>query len=372
MTYQSFIKPARLLAKLMERFEIPPNLAFNAVDAVKIKSRCVNVLKQWLNMFPDDFSDAMIEVLNRFVAKMGAGALAESLRQPLARRSKKNELEAGSAGVSSVAVMGSGYASPTTVMPEPRVDLKTIFLPDFSLNMLESEELARQLTLMFHQVFVCIRPSEMLDAAWTRPNKHVVAPNVCKFISLFNHMSYLVAHSIVNPATTRARAAQYRFWVKTAQHLLRLNNFTGLMAVLAAFNVSAVFRLKNTVKEVSPVVRQSLTDMERIMSSTSSFKAYRDLIATCVPPAVPYVGLLLQDLTFIETNPNKVEGGVSWSKRTKIYESIENVMRFQGTSYALMSVPQIQHYLQSQPFFSEAELFALSQVREPRVAQAVN
>ena len=106
-----------------------------------------------------------------------------------------------------------------------------------------------------------------------------------------------------------------------------------------------------------------------LFCSTSSFKAYRDFIGGCVPPAVPYVGLLLQDLTFIETNPNKVEGGVSWSKRTKIYESIDNVMRFQTTSYALMSVPQIQHYLQSQPLFSEVELFQLSLAREPRVKE---
>jgi hypothetical protein len=266
MTYQSFIKPPRLLAKLMERFEIPPNVPFSAADAVKVKSRCVNVLKQWLNMFPDDFSDAMIEVLGKFVAKMGAGALAESLRQPLARRLKKGELDGGVGALALVPAASGAAANIVATAPEPRVDLKTIFLPEMSLSMLDNEELARQLTLMFHQVFVQIRPSEMLDAAWTKPNKHLVAPNVCRFISLFNHMSYLVAHSIVSPGSARGRAAMYRFWIKTAQNLLKLNNFTGLMAVLAAFNVSAVHRLKNTVKEVSPVAKQSLSDMEKIMS----------------------------------------------------------------------------------------------------------
>jgi hypothetical protein len=45
MTYQSFIRPARLLAKLVERFEIPPSVVVNPADVIKIKSRCVNVLK---------------------------------------------------------------------------------------------------------------------------------------------------------------------------------------------------------------------------------------------------------------------------------------------------------------------------------------
>lgn len=150
----------------------------------------------------------------------------------------------------------------------------------------------------------------------------------------------------------------------------KLQNFTGLMAVLAAFNVSAVHRLKQTVKEVPPVAKQTLVDLERVMSSSSSFKAYRDLIGSVAPPAVPYVGLLLQDLTFIECNPNRVEGGlVSWSKRTKIYESVESVMRFQNTKYNLMRVPQIQQHILSQPMYSEDELYALSQAREARTEQ---
>ena len=45
MTYQSFIRPARLLAKLIERFEIPPTVVVSPADVIKIKSRCVNVLK---------------------------------------------------------------------------------------------------------------------------------------------------------------------------------------------------------------------------------------------------------------------------------------------------------------------------------------
>jgi hypothetical protein len=96
MTYQSFIRPARLLAKLIERFEIPSSVVMSPGDVVKIKSRCVNVnkiskkkclfvnltfvaeikvLKQWLTLFGDDFDDGMIAGLNRFVAKMGAGGL---------------------------------------------------------------------------------------------------------------------------------------------------------------------------------------------------------------------------------------------------------------------------------------------------------
>jgi hypothetical protein len=171
--------------------------------------------------------------------------------------------------------------------PEPIVNLKTIFLPEFSFKMMDVEELARQLTLMFHRIFVEIQPSEMLDASWTKPNKNIRAANVCKFILAFNHTSYLVAHSILHPKTPNKRAGMYRFWVRVAQHLVKLNNFTVVMAVLGAFNISSVHRLKQTIKEVPNPVRQSLQEIEKLMSTQQSFKAYRDYISGCLPPAVP-------------------------------------------------------------------------------------
>lgn len=86
----------------------------------------------------------MIVVLNRFVAKMGAGALADSLRQPvarlLARRDEEKDGASGGVGATGAAAMANRAANP----PEPIVDLKTVFLPEFSLAMMNSEELARQ------------------------------------------------------------------------------------------------------------------------------------------------------------------------------------------------------------------------------------
>ncbi len=67
--------------------------------------------------------------------------------------------------------------------PEPIINLHTIFLPDFNLSMLDEEEIARQLTLRFASIFSQLRPSEMLDQSWTRPNRLVRSPNVCRLIS---------------------------------------------------------------------------------------------------------------------------------------------------------------------------------------------
>ena len=55
------------------------------------------------------------------------------------------------------------------------------------------------------------------------------------------------------------------------------------------------------------------------MSHAHSFRNYRNHLHTLNPPCVPYVGVYLTDLTFLEDgNPDLIEGLISWSKRAKI------------------------------------------------------
>lgn len=48
------------------------------------------------------------------------------------------------------------------------------------------------------------------------------------------------------------------------QHLLQLRNYTGLMAVLAAFNCSAVHRLRKSVKELRPALRTAQAELAKV------------------------------------------------------------------------------------------------------------
>ncbi len=169
------------------------------------------------------------------------------------------------------------------------------------------------------------------------------------------------------------------------------------MAVLAAFNCSAVYRMRRTAKELRPAVRQAQAELEKAMNSGGSFKSYRDHVATLAPPAIPYVGLLLTDLTFIDTNANTVDGLVNWTKRAKVsrsfcclcfapccarhangvgacsptqmYELIDAVLRFQQPGFNLQEVPQVQGFLSAQPLYSEDDLYRLSIAREPRIEE---
>lgn len=90
------------------------------------------------------------------------------------------------------------------------------------------------------------------------------------------------------------------------------------MALLAGLTSSPVFRLKYTWNDLPPKVRRLEETIENEMSSANSFKIYRELLKTRHPPLIPFLGIILSDLTFTEDgNPNNTpEGLINWGKRT--------------------------------------------------------
>jgi son of sevenless len=74
------------------------------------------------------------------------------------------------------------------------------------------------------------------------------------------------------------------------------------------------------------------------MSHAHSFRNYRNHLHTLNPPCVPYVGVYLTDLTFLEDgNPDLIEGLISWSKRAKIAEVFSFSSFFESFFYLFLS-----------------------------------
>jgi len=85
------------------------------------------------------------------------------------------------------------------------------------------------------------------------------------------------------------------------------------MALIAGLNNSAVHRLKHTSENVHKKTTQTLEALVAAMHSQKSYAAYRELLHTCNPPLVPYLGVYLTDLTFIDDgNQDKTAGLINF------------------------------------------------------------
>lgn len=77
--------------------------------------------------------------------------------------------------------------------------------------------------------------------------------------------------------------------------------------------------------------------------SPSSRLMHREALSHSAPPCIPYLGVHLSDLTFIEDgNPDTIRGLVNFTKRRFLFRVISEISRYQQNAYNLHPVPQIQ------------------------------
>ena len=230
-----------------------------------------------------------------------------------------------------------------------------------------AEDVAEQLTFLDSHYYYMIRPVELLNKSWSK-NKGARSPNVTKLIRRFNEVSQWVATLILAQKTAAARAVMWGRFVVIGDALLRLKNFNTLLAILSAFNLSAVNRLRGTRRLLPQPMTEWIEAQMKLMTSEGSYHIYRETLHTVDPPSIPYLGVYLTDLTFIEDgNQNFVNGGlINFKKRQMIYNIISEVQLYQQDRYDIPPNLLILPLLSTLESKNEDELYKLSLIREPR------
>ena len=82
-----------------------------------------------------------------------------------------------------------------------------------------------------------------------------------------------------------------------------------MMEILSGLQSSSVFRLKQTWNGLSNKQKELFEDIKELMSRSHNYDKLRKHFKACNPPLIPYMGLYLTDLTFIEDgNTDLIEG----------------------------------------------------------------
>nr|XP_031530309.1 ras-specific guanine nucleotide-releasing factor 2 isoform X1 [Vicugna pacos] len=235
---------------------------------------------------------------------------------------------------------------------------------------LSAMELAEQITLLDHIVFRSIPYEEFLGQGWMKLDKNERTPYIMKTSQHFNDMSNLVASQIMNYADVSSRANAIEKWVAVADICRCLHNYNGVLEITSALNRSAIYRLKKTWAKVSKQTKALMDKLQKTVSSEGRFKNLRETLKNCNPPAVPYLGMYLTDLAFIEEGtPNFTEEGlVNFSKMRMISHIIREIRQFQQTSYRIDHQPKVTQYLLDKALIiDEDTLYELSLKIEPRL-----
>lgn len=72
------------------------------------------------------------------------------------------------------------------------------------------------------------------------------------------------------------------------------------MEIISGLNLTPVYRLRKTWDALPRKYVTLFEQLTALMDSKGNFKVYREELHTKDPPCVPFLGLYLTDLTFIE------------------------------------------------------------------------
>ncbi|XP_018057488.1 PREDICTED: ras-specific guanine nucleotide-releasing factor 1-like [Atta colombica] len=222
-----------------------------------------------------------------------------------------------------------------------KVDLKKLLTPPVipskeSIETLSALEIAEQMTYLDHHIFISIASEEFLGQAWMKTDKATRAPHILLMTKRFNEVSQLVVSEIIRRSNMSARVAAIEKWAAVADINRVLHNYNGVLQICAAFTNSSVYRLKKTWDKVSKTTKQTIERLQHIVSSDGRFRNLRDALHRCDPPCIPYLGLYLTDLSFIEEGtPNVTEGLLNFSKMRMISHVIREIRHFQQTPYKI-------------------------------------
>jgi len=190
-------------------------------------------------------------------------------------------------------------------------------------------------------------------------------------IQFFNDISQWVASEILTkPASGVATIKRF---VSMAWQCYSRSNFNGIMEILAGLNMWPVQRLKKIWAAVPSKYISKLKRLESLMENTMNYKSYRaqlyrskiDLVIGMVP-CIPYLGVYLRDLTFMEENADYLNAEktiINFEKISQIGELILEIRQFQTCFYG--PVPRDQDPGATMvAYFKELPLMSMGKLEE--------
>ncbi|KAI9102516.1 ras guanine nucleotide exchange factor domain-containing protein [Phlyctochytrium arcticum] len=376
ITYRHFYTPDQVVEKLQEcyqrQMEGKPLLGGIGTPS-SVMNGIVSFLKKWVGAYPVDFSDTKTKkALNDFLGVIAGGEYAsygKQIQNIFAHEMAAIEIAQRQAPAEEFANM--------TRNPKELA----VLLRDFDIFSQSSKKIAQQLTLVDFKLFRAIRSEEFALTLWGDKQKDWRTVRLRAYIDRFNRVGYWVATVVLSFQEARKRSDAVETFIKIANRCMEMQNFNTAMAIHSGLNTGPVSRLKKTFAGLSSRATAALADIENKLSYRGNYKLYRELENESKPPLLPFFGLVIKDLTFLNDGNQKTlpNGLINFEKQRMIWGIISHIRELQRHKFPftqeddvivhsktpLVASITLYSYCTNPPCLAEDQLMALSKILEP-------
>eukprot|EP01127_Copromyxa_protea_P016180 TRINITY_DN4769_c0_g1_i4.p1 TRINITY_DN4769_c0_g1~~TRINITY_DN4769_c0_g1_i4.p1 ORF type:complete len:1130 (+),score=356.34 TRINITY_DN4769_c0_g1_i4:25-3390(+) len=324
------------------------------------KDRLCNVLRLWLQTRYE-----------KLVTTPKWEDMFSKFRSQLSDENHKNLLDQCHEIVTSQFKEFKQFTAQFTAKVEKEADF--VSLP---LRSIHPQQLARQLTVIEQGHLQAVNLTDFYDKAWNNPDS---TPGLTAWINDFTDMTYWIATTIVDAQdengcrTSAARRDTISFWIQVMNELLSLNNYNSVMQVFSAFSLPSIDDLSEWEAIPKPEMEIVNKVTTRIGTSTD-YQQYRQLLDEILSkeqPCIPFLSLMLRDLTFIEKTPtsNGASGYCNFKKLSFLANIFDRLQTLMLILYDIPKDANIQQLLIHKTIFNSEQLSEAASSFVPQVSE---
>ena len=228
-------------------------------------------------------------------------------------------------------------------------------------------EIARQLSLISHFLISKIRVSELFSSRWTKSEKYSNSPHIMKCIDRFNKLSLWIAEEILSYDKAKSRALVIEKFILIAEECRKMNNFNDCVNITTAINIFPIKRLNKAWRRINFENMKLFKNLNDLCSFANNYALLRDeTLKANNKPCVPYLGLHLKALAFLEEGPKYLKKGMVNIRKIKEFGEILNEISRNKKIYYDFKPVFILSFLAEPKPENEDYLIELSNKLEPK------
>jgi hypothetical protein len=137
--------------------------------------------------------------------------------------------------------------------------------------------------------------------------------------------------------------------------------------ILSGITNSSVSRMKKTWANLSKETKDIFEGLKSYLDNNKNFNYLRTIQRFNNVPCLPYIGIFLTDLTFIEEgNKSMNESRINFDKKRKIFKIIQNLVQYQSVDFGFVPVGEYKDYIKLITFEDDNKNYKASLSNEPR------
>ncbi|XP_030788917.1 rap guanine nucleotide exchange factor 5 [Rhinopithecus roxellana] len=233
-------------------------------------------------------------------------------------------------------------------------------------------DLALELMNFDWSLFNSIHEQELIYFTFSRQGSGEHTVNLSLLLQRCNEVQLWVATEILLCSQLGKRVQLVKKFIKIAAHCKAQRNLNSFFAIVMGLNTASVSRLSQTWEKIPGKFKKLFSELESLTDPSLNHKAYRDAFKKMKPPKIPFMPLLLKDVTFIhEGNKTFLDNLVNFEKLHMIADTVRTLRHCRTNQFGDLC-PKEHQELKSYVnhlyvIDSQQALFELSHRIEPRV-----